>query len=504
MGQRASLMKTQEENFKEKHLDCSLKCANCKSTFPDLTLFNEHLMKCVSVDEIPSIQEKLNHVRDDLQPSLRFMAKTGKRRPCSNCGEFILENRSSSSHKCNQIPECHFCHTQVPAKYLMHHVQQCQILAEAKLMLINLERTERTSKSQASQPETSQPKPSQPEPSQPEASQPEASQPEASQPEANEPEASEPESSQPEVIRDLKNDVISSQESNTSKISSSSSDSKQKISSSSDEVSKTYSENRLKYIRKTRKRSFGQGLDQILEEDRNSVNESKRPCLRSQSKLSNDPVLPDSSLDDGNAEILKKRLRKSNEYKHLTDITGFIKFFKQAANQSEKRLLLAALLPDKITADDVTHFSSLLNVKKDYIEDVHRQRLLKVALGHNYPIESERKNKGQVRVSPEIKSKIIKDIDDAAQYWPGVAELIHLKCSSVTDDSLKSFYTTKANIVPKRSVDHYQMSRKVLPVRFIDYYNEEIKSQYSAVSFHQFMSLVPYHVFPVNIGWSHS
>ena len=408
-------------------------------------------------------KSKINYKRDDLIPYQRFAIKSQKRTlPCSNCGEY-LPKRSPSSHTCNQIPECHFCFTQVPAKYLMHHVQQCQILAEAKLMLINLENIQTTSNSQASQ---------------------------------------------PEIFRGLDNDGVSSQELNTSRNSSSSTDSKQKMTSSSDEISKNYSQNRLKYIRKSRKRSFGQGLEQILEEDRSfqkNLNESKRPCLRSESKFSNEPVSSDSSLDNDNAEVLKKKLRKSNEYKHLsTDIKPFIKFFKQAANQNEKRLLLAALLPDELTENDLTHFSSLFHVKRDYVQEVHNERLLKVALGHEYPIEVLRSNKGQVRVSPEIKSAIIKAVDDASQYWPGIAESIHLKCSSVTDDSLKSFYTKEARIVQKRSVDHYQMSRKVLPVRYIDFFNEEIKPKYPTVSFHQFLSLVPYHVFPVNIGWSHS
>ena len=499
-----------DDNFAQMHNNCVLKCANCAINFADLESFNAHLASCLTPDLTPSIQEKLNHKRDDIFLDSQFhvgrMNRNSRKlkKPCKNCGEFIS---TRDDHSCNQVPKCHFCLTQVPSKYLKKHVENCQILAEAQLMLFSFE---------PSQPENVSPSNPQPQSSPPPKSPPQNIPPQNSPAPNSLPQNasrtnSSPENAPPEGAR-IDDNPISSQESTESRISSSSSNPSQKISSSSDEVTKTASQNHLKYIQKTRKRSFETSMGKILEEERDFErieNEPKRYFLRSKSSFSmeNSSDESDENSEDqpSKAEILKKKMRKSNEYRHLSvDINPFVQFVKLAANHEEKRLLIAALLPDHLNDDDLSNFCHLLDVKQDYIRDIHRQRLLKLSEGHHFKIESARKNKGQIRVLPATKINIINDIDKASQLWPGVSESFFLRCSSVTDVSLKQYYNSNSIIVQKRSVENYRLSRKVLPIRFHQFYNEEIKTKYPHISFYQFKEIIPENIFPVNIGWSHS
>ena len=127
--------------------------------------------------------------------------------------------------------------------------------------------------------------------------------------------------------------------------------------------------------------------------------------------------------------------------------------------------------------------------------------------GRNYTIQSHRCNEGQIQVEMETKQAIISELDSESQLWPGVNERMRIRCDRIRDRAILDFYNSNEDIITitnKRGIKCFESSRKVLPIPFSQFYNDFIKTKYENVSFHQFMELIPFYVFPCAVGWSSS
>ena len=454
---------------------------------------------------------------------------------CPQCGDSIKGNvRALSDHQCQTVKRCNFCYTAIPAILFADHVQSCLQLAENKLLELEARKSDSPDARQ-SPPEIV---------------------PENVAEVRNEPvaenvslpvaenvclSAAENVLDNIEVDRDLPAQIhptpnqsqsssssekcnppqkLSSQKSSSEKSSSQKSSSSQGYDTNSDPDIKRHDFFHQQYeSRKINdvKKDCHDKMDTILEKSiletrsiltsqKSSVRtRSQSRLLRQDSESSNEHFQPDSTAK---REFLKETLRKSHDLNDIgADLRPLLEMYKYASSNNEKRFLCASILPDILTEDDETYFAALFQTKREFILECHKERLLKMSEGRSYKIESHRCNLGQIQIDEQLKKSIIAKLDEDSQHWPGIQERMRIRCDSIRDRSILEFYNSNENIeivTNKRNIRCFESSRKVLPIRLTQYFNDFVKPQHPKLSFNKFRQLVPYYIFECHVGWSTS
>ena len=81
------------------------------------------------------------------------------------------------------------------------------------------------------------------------------------------------------------------------------------------------------------------------------------------------------------------------------------------------------------------------------------------------------------------------------------------RCDKIRDRSLIEFYDNNHEIgiiTNKRGIQCYEASRKVLPIRFEQFFKDFIQPFYDQITYGQFRALVPFYIFECAVGWSTS
>ena len=423
---------------------------NCNQNFENIELLNSHIERCVDEQNLESLERKIQSTRgrEDLYSEREFgvRSKTTQKHPmrCPQCGIKMANHKQGRSlHKCESETVCFLCSTKIPSKLLQDHIAECLIRSEDKLRELqsraqvnardgnhedqaeSLNHSPIRALNKAAEQKLCQSSKNSSSPNSESNSQP------RSEPESRA-QVNARDGNHDDQLRSLNNSPIEasneaaeqklSQSSKTSSAPNSESNSQPRSepdsqpssmasASSSDQNNAAQEKKRERERVAYEDRKFWASVNRSLEAP--AENSSNYIVTRSKAAVKNVQSSVEMSAQDRPASIdedqespktspiksMKEKLRRSKDFKSFLDISPMIDFFHSCCNNSEKRLILASVLPNQMEETDFTLFASLFQVKKNYVKMLHNERNIKLLEGRNYPILVTRSDDGQAQGS---------------------------------------------------------------------------------------------------------